>query len=434
MTELPNTIKHVASPLARQTLQDNDLTRPVAGRRPVRILPWLQVVKIGGRSIMDRGHEAILPIVEEIRKLLPEHRLLILTGPGIRARHIYGVGLDLGLPVGSLAPLAASEAGQNGHILASLLAPEGVSYLEHPTIAGQLAIHLTNARGAVGSAFPPYHHHEFPNSRLPTHRADTGAFLLADALGAAGLTIVEDVERPDCFLVFSRGVLHGAEMKSSGVGLGTVERLGRGAIEPLGLFPLSLFFQGAGKSDAAIVLKQPVGKPLQAVAEQTGGRSRVAVGQRDVAQVRKRVGVERIGRIFLLEDFEVRPRSLIVSGQIDRLARPEQRRLGVLSLRAGLEILLESRPRVGKSARLKQRLGEIKRAEIGAAVLGIFFEEFLEFLDGDFPAAAVVMAGGNGELVVRFVGARRAPGRQQDRGRRREKQALTQKSRHVTED
>ena len=46
----------------------------------------------------------------------------------------------------------------------------------------------------VGSAFPPYHHHEFPTSRIPIHRADTGAFLLADALGAAGLTIVEDVD------------------------------------------------------------------------------------------------------------------------------------------------------------------------------------------------------------------------------------------------
>ncbi len=143
---------------------------------------------------MDRGAEAILPVVEELRKLLPEHRLLILTGAGIRARHIYGVGLDLGLPVGSLAPLAASEAGQNGHILASLLAPEGVSYVEHPTLANQLAIHLSAARAVVGSAFPPYHHHEFPTSRIPPNRADTGAFLLADALGAAGLTIVEDVD------------------------------------------------------------------------------------------------------------------------------------------------------------------------------------------------------------------------------------------------
>ena len=148
-----NQIKHVASALARQTLLDRDLTSPVAGGRPIRLLPWVQVVKIGGRSIMDRGHEAILPLVDELRTLLPEHRLLILTGAGIRARHLYSVGLDLGLPVGSLAPLAASEAGQNGHILACLLAPEGVSYIEHPTIASQLAIHLSAARAVVGAPF-----------------------------------------------------------------------------------------------------------------------------------------------------------------------------------------------------------------------------------------------------------------------------------------
>jgi len=193
MTETTSTIKHLGSALARQTLLDKDLTHPVAGHRPIRILPWLQVVKIGGR-LMDRGPEAILPIVDELRQLLPEHRMLILTGAGIRARHLFSVGLDLGLPSGSLAPLAASEAGQNGHILAALLAPEGISYIEHPTIASQLAIHLSAARAVVGSAYPPYHYHEFPNSRIPEHRADTGAFLLADALGAAGLTILEDVD------------------------------------------------------------------------------------------------------------------------------------------------------------------------------------------------------------------------------------------------
>ncbi|MBV9580890.1 MAG: molybdenum storage protein subunit alpha [Chloroflexi bacterium] len=190
----PSGAMHLTSALARQTLLDRDLTSPVAGARPIRLLPWVQVVKIGGRSIMDRGAETILLLVEELRQLLPEHRLLILTGAGIRARHLYSVGLDLGLPVGSLAPLAASEAGQNGHILAALLASEGVSYVEHPTIANQLAVHLTAARAVVGSAFPPYHHHEFPTSRIPLHRADTGAFLVADALGAAGLTIVEDVD------------------------------------------------------------------------------------------------------------------------------------------------------------------------------------------------------------------------------------------------
>jgi len=189
-----NNIKHIASPLAAQTLQDRSLTNPVASGRPIKLLPWLQVVKIGGRSIMDRGRDSILPIVEEIRHLLPEHRLLILTGAGVRARHVFGVGLDLGLPVGSLATLAASEAGQNGHILASLLAADGVSYIEHDTISNQLSTHLAASRAVIGSGFPPYHHHEFPGSRIPTHRADTGAFLLADAFGAAGLTIVEDVD------------------------------------------------------------------------------------------------------------------------------------------------------------------------------------------------------------------------------------------------
>jgi len=66
-------IKHVASPLARQTLLDGYLTRPVAGAHPIKLLPWVQVVKVGGR-IMDPGHEAILPLVDELRALLPEHR------------------------------------------------------------------------------------------------------------------------------------------------------------------------------------------------------------------------------------------------------------------------------------------------------------------------------------------------------------------------
>jgi molybdenum storage protein len=82
MSGTTSTIKHLGSALARQTLLDKDLTRPIAGHRPIRILPWLQVVKIGGR-VMDRGPEAILPVVDELRKLLPEHRMLILTGAGI---------------------------------------------------------------------------------------------------------------------------------------------------------------------------------------------------------------------------------------------------------------------------------------------------------------------------------------------------------------
>src|SRR5271170_6096395 len=84
MTERSDTAKHVASPLARQTLLDSELTRPVAGGRPIRLLPWVQVVKIGGRSIMDRGADAILPIVDELRHPIQHHPLVHMTGRGLR--------------------------------------------------------------------------------------------------------------------------------------------------------------------------------------------------------------------------------------------------------------------------------------------------------------------------------------------------------------
>ena len=35
--------------------------------------------------------------MEELREVMKEHRLLILTGAGIRARHLYSVALDLHL-------------------------------------------------------------------------------------------------------------------------------------------------------------------------------------------------------------------------------------------------------------------------------------------------------------------------------------------------
>ena len=187
--------KDVPSMLMRQTLLDRELIKPAA-RPVIRMLPWLDVVAIGGTAIMDRGRDAILPVVEQLRAALSEHRMLILTGAGVRARHVLGVGLDLRLPTGALASLAAVEAEQNGHLLAALLAADGVSYLPRGTAAHQLAVHLTASRAAVSSGYPPYGVHELPPElgKLPTHRADAGAFLLADAYGAARLTYVKDVD------------------------------------------------------------------------------------------------------------------------------------------------------------------------------------------------------------------------------------------------
>jgi molybdenum storage protein len=188
--------KDVPSPLMRQTLLDRELVRPVDDHPVVRLLPWLKVVSVGGSAIIDRGRVALEPIVEELRTALGAHRMLILTGAGIRARHVLGVGLDLGLPTGVLASLAATEAEQNGHLLAALLAADGVSYVSHGTAAHQLAGHLAAAPAVVSNGYPPYGLYEFPPStgKIPPHRSDAGAFLLADAYGAAGTLYVKDVD------------------------------------------------------------------------------------------------------------------------------------------------------------------------------------------------------------------------------------------------
>jgi molybdenum storage protein len=213
--------KDVPSPLMRQTLLDRELVRPL-DRPVIPLLPWLNVVVIGGRSIMDKGRDAVVPVVDELRAALPDHRLLILTGPGIRGRHVLGVGLDLGLPTGVLAALTSAEAEQNGHLIAALLAEQGVSYLSHATIAHQLAVHLAASRAAVSNGYPPYGIYEFPPEvgKIPPHRTDTGAFLLADAYGAARLIYVKDVD----------GVFTSDPASTNGSSAQLIPRIGAGAL------------------------------------------------------------------------------------------------------------------------------------------------------------------------------------------------------------
>ncbi|MGH2943360.1 MAG: molybdenum storage protein subunit alpha [Solirubrobacteraceae bacterium] len=198
MTDIatPGASKDVPSALMRQTLLDAELVRPATDRPVIKLLPWLHVVGIGGRSIMDRGREAVLPLVDELRAAFADHRMLIATGAGIRARHVFSVALDLGLPTGALAALAATEAEQNGHIVAALLAEDGVSYLPHTSVGHQLAVHLSASPAAVSNGYPPYELFELPPAvgKIPPHQTDTGIFLLSDVYGAARTVYAKDVD------------------------------------------------------------------------------------------------------------------------------------------------------------------------------------------------------------------------------------------------
>src|SRR5207302_5762429 len=119
------------------------------------ILPWVNVVKIGGQSIMDRGRSAVYPLVEEIVANLGRHKMILGTGAGTRARHIYSLAIDLGLPTGVLTVLGTAVAWQNAQMLHYLLAQYGIPFIE-PQEFNALPHYLAVSGAVVCQGMPPY--------------------------------------------------------------------------------------------------------------------------------------------------------------------------------------------------------------------------------------------------------------------------------------
>ena len=87
--------------LVNGSLSDAALQQATEQTPNFAILPWVNVVKIGGQSIMDRGRVAVRPVVDEIVANLDRHKMILGTGAGTRARHVYSLAIDLGLPTAS---------------------------------------------------------------------------------------------------------------------------------------------------------------------------------------------------------------------------------------------------------------------------------------------------------------------------------------------
>src|SRR4051812_48063932 len=195
MNDVSHGAQHVESRLMRESLMDKTL---IAGTEaPVRaILPHLNVIQIGGLSIMDRGHSAVLPVLDEIVANQGKYTQVIGVGPGVRARHILSVGLDLGLPTGALATLAAKSSAQNAYMVSCLLANHGFVYLEAPFIVQLLPAMLAAARGAVFNGIPPYDLWEHPPAvgKIPPHGSDAGSYLVGEVFGARSVILLKDVD------------------------------------------------------------------------------------------------------------------------------------------------------------------------------------------------------------------------------------------------
>jgi molybdenum storage protein len=195
MPDEPLAAWHVPSNLMRESLMDKGV---IAGTEsPVRaILPHANVIKIGGRSIMDRGRAALLPLIDEIVANQPQHTLIIGVGAGVRSRHVFAVGLDLGLPTGVLATLSAKSAAQNAYMISCLLAEHGFVYLEAPFVVQLLPAMLAAVRGAVFNGVPPYDlwEHLPAVGKIPPHRTDAGAYLVAEVFGGRKMIFLKDVD------------------------------------------------------------------------------------------------------------------------------------------------------------------------------------------------------------------------------------------------
>ncbi len=186
---------HVRSLLMRESLLDKAVM--ASTETPVvRMLPDCHVIKVGGRSILDGGRATTHPLVDAIGAALAEHRLIIGTGGGVRSRHVFSIGIDLGLPAGVLAQLAIADALGNAHMLGSLLAPYGVVAIPPEIFGHLLPLFIQAAPGVIFNGDPPFALWEHPPGigRIPPHRSDAGSYLLAECFGCETVTLVKDVD------------------------------------------------------------------------------------------------------------------------------------------------------------------------------------------------------------------------------------------------
>ncbi len=179
--------------LSQRSLSDEQLQAAAENAADYRILPDATVIKIGGQSVMDRGRAAVYPLVDEIVEARKQHKLLIGTGAGTRARHLYSIASELNLPAGILSQLGDSVADQNAAMLGQLLAKHGISSVSAAGLSS-VPLFLAEVSAVVFSGMPPYSLWMRPSREgvIPPYRTDAGCFLVAEQFGCKRMIYVKD--------------------------------------------------------------------------------------------------------------------------------------------------------------------------------------------------------------------------------------------------
>src|SRR5512137_391684 len=184
---------HVKSKLMGESLISKSFMKNFKVAPQQRLFPDVNVIKIGGQSICDRGAKALPGIIKEIVANKNEHRMLITTGGGTRSRHIYAIGLELGMPTGIISKFGSSVSEQNALLVSTLLSQWGGIKIGHDEIM-KLPTYFSQGCIPVMHGMPPYDYFAIPpeKGRIPIHRTDVGTIILADLIGARSCIFVKD--------------------------------------------------------------------------------------------------------------------------------------------------------------------------------------------------------------------------------------------------
>jgi len=185
---------HIDSPFMGESLVSKDFLKKTEVREYFRMHPDINVLKIGGQSIIDRGGEAIFPILDILVQAKEKHKMILMTGGGTRSRHVMNIGVELGMPSGVLSKLADKVSWQNAEMISVLLAKHGGVKIGHGDNLEQLTMFCRLGFLPITYGVPPYGYFEHPplHGSIPPHRTDCGAFLLAENIGARSLIYLKD--------------------------------------------------------------------------------------------------------------------------------------------------------------------------------------------------------------------------------------------------
>src|SRR5271157_1588799 len=184
---------HIKSKLMGESLVSKSFIEGLGIAPQIRLYPEVNILKVGGQSICDRSIKALPQIVAEIAENKKEHKMLVTTGGGTRSRHIYTIGLELGMPTGILAKFGNSVSEQNALLVTMLLASHGGIKIGHDEIV-KLTSYFEQGCIPVMHGMPPYNYFAIrpAKGRIPIHRTDVGTVLLADLTGARSCIFIKD--------------------------------------------------------------------------------------------------------------------------------------------------------------------------------------------------------------------------------------------------